>query len=156
MQIYIIAVGGKSPSWIDTGMNQYLTRMPKECKINVVTIAAAKRSKNQTIEQAKIQEQELLVKHTPKNSLCIALDECGQSWTTRNLATRLAQWMQSVSAVTLYIGGPDGLTKEFLAQVDFVWSLSSLTLPHMLVRILLAEQLYRAWTIIQGHPYHRE
>lgn len=156
VQLYILAVGEKAPSWIDAGVNQYISRMPQECKIKVITTATVKRSKNQTIEQAKTREQELLIRHTPENSLRIALDEHGASWTTTKLANKLNQWMQSQPIVTLYIGGPDGLTKEFLTQTDFVWSLSSLTLPHMLVRVLLVEQLYRAWTIIQGHPYHRE
>ena len=156
MQVYILAVGEKPPSWIESGVHQYLTRMPKECRVKIITIANVKRSKSQSTEQLKLREQELLIKHTPKNSLRIALDEHGELWTTTDLANKLSQWMQSVPDVTLYIGGPDGLTKEFLAQTDFIWSLSSLTMPHMLVRVLLVEQLYRAWTINQGHPYHRQ
>lgn len=156
MQFYILAVGEKAPSWVDAGVNQYLSRMPHECKVNFIPITAAKRSKNQTIEQAKVREQEQLVKHTPKDSLRIALDEHGKLLTTKNLAVKLSQWMQTAPIITLYIGGPDGLSKEFLAKSDFVWSLSKLTMPHMLVRVLLVEQLYRAWTITQGHPYHRD
>ena len=156
MQVYILAVGEKAPSWVDAGVNQYISRMPQECKVKIITTATTKRSKNQTTEQAKIREEELLIKYTPENSLRIALDEKGTSWTTTDLASKLGQWMQSVPIVTMYIGGPDGLTEKFLARTDLVWSLSSLTLPHMLVRVLLVEQLYRAWTIIQGHPYHRE
>ncbi len=156
MQVNVVAVGEKSPSWVDAGVNQYLARMPHECKVKVITIAATKRSKNQSIEQAKKLEQELLLKHTPKNSLRIALDEHGETWTTPVLAKKLHKWMQTTANVTIYIGGPDGLAKDLMAQVDIVWSLSSLTMPHMLVRVMLIEQLYRAWTILHGHPYHRE
>ena len=156
VQIYIIAVGEKSPAWIETGINQYINRMPRECNVKIVSIPTSKRSKNKTIKQAQVKEQEQLIKHTPKNSYRIALDELGQSWTTNLLAEKLHKWMQSMPRVTFYIGGPDGFSAEFLEKVDFVWSISSLTLPHMLVRVLLAEQLYRALTIIQRHPYHRE
>ena len=155
MRFNILAVGEKSPSWIEAGVNQYLSRMPRECKVEIKTIAAIKRSKNITIEQTKEHEQEVLIKHTPTNSFRIALDERGESWSTKYLAEQFQQWMQFVPCVTLYIGGPDGFTQKFLEQSDKVWSLSSLTMPHLLVRIMLVEQLYRAWTITQGHPYHR-
>ncbi len=156
MQVFIIAVGGKSPAWIETGILEYLKRMPRECQVQIVSIPIAKRTKNKTIKQVQAKEQELLIKHTPKNSYRIALDELGKSWTTIILAEKLNTWMQSKPNVTFYIGGPDGFSPEFLDNVNLVWSISSLTLPHMLVRILLAEQIYRAWSITQKHPYHRE
>ena len=156
MQFYILAVGEKAPLWVDDGVNLYLSRMPYECKIEFIKIPTSKRSKNQPIEKAKIQEQEQLISHTPKNCLKVALDEKGELWTTINLANKLNQWLQFTPVVTFYIGGPDGFTQEFLAKADHVWSLSALTIPHMLVRVLLVEQLYRAWTVNQGHPYHRE
>jgi len=156
VQIYILAVGERLPSWIEAGVDHYITRMPRECKVQIITNAAVKRSKNRTIKQAQAREQELLIKSTPGNSLRIALDEHGEPWTTSLLAKKIEQWLQFSPVVTFYIGGADGFTKEFLNQADFVWSISSLTMPHMLVRVLLVEQLYRAWTIVQGHPYHRE
>lgn len=156
MQIYIIAVGEKSPSWVDHGVNEYVARMPHECSVKIITVATTKRAKNITIPQAQQREQELLLKASPKNSFRIALDENGKSWSTLNLADKLQSWMQNSPSVILYIGGPDGFTQDFLKKVDLVWSLSLLTLPHMLVRLLLVEQIYRAWTVIQGHPYHRE
>ena len=156
MQINILVVGEKSLSWIEAGVNQYIARMPRECKVQVTTVATAKRTKNHTIKQAQLHEQELLAKHTSSNSLRIALDEHGKPWTSTILAEKLEHWLRSSPTVTFYIGGPDGFTADFLNQADVVWSMSSLTLPHMLVRVLLVEQLYRAWTIIQGHPYHRE
>ena len=156
MQIYILAIGDRSPLWVEAGVAQYLERMPRECNVQIITNATAKRSKNQTIKQTQTREQELLIKSTPSNSLRIALDEHGEPWTTTLLAKKIEQWLQFSPVVSFYIGGPDGFTNEFLDQVDFVWSMSSLTMPHMLVRVLLVEQLYRAWTIAQGHPYHRE
>jgi 23S rRNA (pseudouridine1915-N3)-methyltransferase len=156
VQIYVLAVGNKSPSWVDVGVTEYVSRMPHECKITLVTVATAKRSKNTSTIQAQEKEQALLLKRTPKNSLRVALDEHGKSWATSELASKLETWQQNNPIVTLYIGGPDGFTADFLDQVDMNLSLSKLTMPHMLVRLVLVEQLYRAWTMLQGHPYHRE
>jgi len=156
MQIHIIAVGEKSPAWVASGVDDYLSRMPHECKIKLLTVATTKRSKNISIQQAQDREQALLLKNTPNNSYRIALDEHGKNWTTAVLASKLEFWLQNTPVVTIYIGGPDGFTSDFLGQVDLVLSLSLLTMPHMLVRLVLVEQLYRAWTVIQGHPYHRE
>ena len=156
MQIYILAVGNKSPAWVEAGVAEYLSRMTHECKVKLLTVATTKRAKNISIPQAQEREQALLLKNTPNNSFRVALDEHGKAWTTTVLALKLAEWMQNTSVVTLYIGGPDGFTADFLDQVDLVLSLSSLTMPHMLVRLVIVEQLYRAWTVIQGHTYHRE
>ena len=156
MRIYVLAVGDKSPAWVEEGVAEYLSRMPHECKVKLLTVAATKRAKNTSILQAQEREQALLLKNTPNNSFRVALDEHGKAWTTTALASKLETWMQNTPIVTLYIGGPDGFTADFLNQVDLVLSLSSLTMPHMLVRLVLVEQLYRAWTVIQGHPYHRE
>lgn len=156
MRIYVLAVGDKSPAWVEEGVAEYLSRMPHECKVKLLTVAATKRAKNTSILQAQEREQALLLKNTPNNSFRVALDEHGKAWTTTALASKLETWMQNTPIVTLYIGGPDGFTLDFLNQVNLVLSLSSLTMPHMLVRLVLVEQLYRAWTVIQGHPYHRE
>lgn len=156
MLIYVVAVGDKSPTWVESGVTEYLSRMPHECKVKLVTVSTTKRAKNISISQAQEREQALLLKNTPNNSYRIALDEHGKAWTTTELASKLEAWMQSFPVVTLYIGGPDGFTPDFLNQVDLVMSLSLITMPHMLVRLVLVEQLYRAWTVIQGHPYHRE
>ena len=156
MQINIIAVGNKPPSWVESGVAEYISRMPRECSVNLKTVATTKRSKNSSITQAQQREQELLLKNTSSSSYQIALDENGETWTTATLATKLEAWLQNAPEVTFYIGGPDGFTEDFFNQVDLVLSMSLLTLPHMLVRLVLVEQLYRAWTVIQGHPYHRE
>ncbi len=155
MQINIIAVGEKPPTWVEAGVKQYVTRMPHECKVNLISVSSGKRSKNGNIKQAQRQEEELLLKKTPKESYRIVLDEHGQAWSTTILAQKLDSWLQSFPIITMYIGGPDGFSKDFLLQADSNWSLSTLTLPHMLVRVLLVEQLYRAWSMLQGHPYHR-
>jgi 23S rRNA (pseudouridine1915-N3)-methyltransferase len=156
VQIYVLAVGDKSPSWVDVGVTKYVSRMPHECKITLVTVATSRRSKNTSTLQAQEKEQALLLKRTPSNSLRVALDERGKSWTTSELAAKLDAWQQNYPIVSLYIGGPDGFTADFLSQMDMNLSLSKFTLPHMLVRLVLVEQLYRAWTVLQGHPYHRE
>ncbi len=156
MQIHVIAVGDKSPVWVAQGVSEYTSRMPHECKVKLVTVATTKRAKNISILQAQEREQDLLLKHTPSNSYRVALDERGKTLSTIDLSLKLESWMQTTPILTLYIGGPDGFTPYFLDQVDFVLSLSSLTMPHMLARLVVAEQLYRAWTVIQGHPYHRE
>jgi 23S rRNA (pseudouridine1915-N3)-methyltransferase len=156
VQINIVAVGEKSPNWVAAGVTEYLSRMPHECTVKLKTVATTKRSKNISVSQAQQREQELLLKHTLNNSYRIALDEHGKNWNTTQLAAKMQLWMQDNPVVTLYIGGPDGFTKEFLGKADLVLSLSSLTMPHMLVRLVLVEQLYRAWTVIKGHPYHRE
>ena len=156
MQINVLAVGDKAPSWVDSGVNEYLARMPHECSVKIITVATTKRTKNISISKAQECEQDLLLKASPKNSYRIALDEQGVTWSTIKLATKLEAWLQNTPVVSLYIGGPDGFTDDFLDQVDVVWSLSALTMPHMLVRLVLVEQLYRAWTVIQKHPYHRE
>lgn len=156
MQINIIAVGEKAPNWVDAGVAEYLSRMPHECTVKLITVATTKRSKNSSIAQAQQREQDLLLKNTPKKSYRVALDEHGKTLKTTALAEKMKTWLETCPIVTLYIGGPDGFSEEFLKQVDLVLSLSLLTMPHMLARLVLVEQLYRSWTVIQGHPYHRE
>ncbi len=155
MQINVLAVGDKAPAWVEEGVSEYISRMPNECRVNLKTVAVTKRAKNISTLHAQEREQELLLKHTHKDSFQIALDEQGKAWTTTIFASKLEAWMQTTPAVTLYIGGPDGFTSSFLSQVDLVLSLSPLTMPHMLARLVIVEQLYRAWTVVQGHPYHR-
>ncbi|MEJ2114557.1 MAG: 23S rRNA (pseudouridine(1915)-N(3))-methyltransferase RlmH, partial [Gammaproteobacteria bacterium] len=150
MQINILAVGEKSPSWVMEGVSEYTSRMPHECKVKLVTVSTTKRAKNISILQAQEREQALLLKHTPRNSYRVALDEHGKSLSTSDLASKLESWIQNTPVLALYIGGPDGFTSDFLEQVDIVLSLSSLTMPHMLARLVVVEQLYRAWTVIQG------
>ncbi len=155
MQINIIAVGTKQPDWIEFGVKEYLKRLPKEFNSRIIEIPTAKRSKTTHIERAIAEEGEHMLSVIPKDSFVIALDERGKQWTTASLANELAKWQLEQTAISFLIGGPDGLAQPCRERAHQQWSLSLLTLPHGLVRIVLVEQLYRAWSIIQQHPYHR-
>lgn len=155
MHIHLLAVGSKMPGWVQQGYEEYARRMPPECRLNLVEIPLAKRGKTSAVEQLKQQEGEKLLAAVPKNSRFWALDSGGRSWSTEQLAGQLADWLQGGQDIALLIGGPDGLAPDCLQQADGRWSLSPLTLPHPLVRIIVAEQLYRAMSILKHHPYHK-
>lgn len=155
MQIHLLAVGSKMPDWVSQGYIEYARRMPAECRLNLIEIPLAKRSKNAATEQLKQQEGERLLAAVPKNAELWALDSGGRSWSTEQLAAQLDDWLQGGRDLALLIGGPDGLSRECLQQAAGLWSLSPLTLPHPLVRIIVAEQLYRAVSILKHHPYHK-
>ena len=129
--------------------------MPRECTLQLVEIPLSKRRKSQTSEQAAEEEGQQMLAAIPKDCTVIALDVLGKSWSTETLAGRLQDWLGSGRDVALLVGGPDGLSVDCLARADQKWSLSALTYPHPMVRVILSEQLYRAWTINAGHPYHR-
>ena len=143
------------PAWVVAAYQEYAKRLPRECTLQLVEIALSKRRKSQTPEQAAEEEGQQMLASLPKDCTVIALDVRGNSWSTEALAMRLQDWLGSGRDVALLIGGPDGLSAACLARADLRWSLSALTFPHPLVRVVLAEQLYRAWTINAGHPYHR-
>jgi rRNA large subunit m3Psi methyltransferase RlmH len=143
------------PQWVNDGFQEYAKRMPPELKIEVVELPLGPRGKNQPVERAIAREGEAMLKAIPSSDGVVALDVPGKPWTTEKLAQQLRNWQQSGSNYNLLIGGPDGLAPECLARADQSWSLSPLTLPHPLVRVLLMEQLYRAWTLNAGHPYHK-
>ena len=155
MRIHLIAVGTRMPAWVVAAYQEYAKRLPRECTLQLVEIALSKRRKSQTPEQAAEEEGQQMLASLPKDCTVIALDVRGNSWSTEALAMRLQDWLGSGRDVALLIGGPDGLSAACLARADLRWSLSALTFPHPLVRVVLAEQLYRAWTINAGHPYHR-
>jgi 23S rRNA (pseudouridine1915-N3)-methyltransferase len=155
MRIYLLAIGTKMPQWLNKGYEEYSHRMPSKCKLILKEITAEKRNKNSNIETIQNKEARKLLSAIPKNARVIALDSQGTLWSTEKLATRMENWMMSGQDIALLIGGPDGLTPELLNQANEHWSLSNLTFPHPLVRIIVAEQLYRAWTITENHPYHR-
>ncbi|MCK4869579.1 MAG: 23S rRNA (pseudouridine(1915)-N(3))-methyltransferase RlmH [Gammaproteobacteria bacterium] len=156
MIINIIAIGRNMPAWVETTFHEYQKRLPKELQIKLIELPLIKRSKNISAEKIKQQEAEQILKAIPEKSLIIALDEHGKEKTTTELATQLQNWRENYSAVTLLIGGPDGLAPVCRQTAQETWSLGKLTFPHPLVRIILAEQLYRAWSILNNHPYHRE
>ncbi len=155
MRIYLLAIGTKMPLWVSKGYEEYAQRMPSKCKLILKEIPAEKRSKNSNIELIQNKEASKLFNAIPKNAFIVALDGQGAIWSTEKLAIQMENWMMSGQDIALLIGGPDGLTTEVLAKAHQHWSLSKLTFPHPLVRIIVAEQLYRAWTITENHPYHR-
>lgn len=155
MRIHLIAVGTRMPAWVTAGYEEYARRMPRECTLRLVEIAPGRRGKSAGVDQAVAAEGRQMLAALPKDCRVIALDVRGQGWDTEALAGRLQDWLGAGRDVALLVGGPDGLAAECLDRADSRWSLSPLTFPHALVRILLAEQLYRAWTLGAGHPYHR-
>ncbi len=155
MRISIIAVGSKMPGWVDQAVQDYGVRMPRELKLQWREIPLARRGKDNNTEALCRREGEQILKAIPAGDQVIALDGRGASWSTEQLAKKLGDWQMSGDNYSLLIGGPDGLSPPCLARATQRWSLSNLTLPHPLVRVLLAEQLYRAWTITVNHPYHR-
>ena len=156
MRVSVVAVGTRMPAWVEQGVADYLVRMPRELKIEWREIPLARRGKDRTTGQLRAREGAQMLKAIPAADRVIALDVNGRSLSTEQLARQLEAWQMSGDNYSLLIGGPDGLDEACLQRADQCWSLSALTLPHPLVRVLLAEQLYRAWTITVNHPYHRE
>lgn len=152
----MLAVGRRMPAWVDAGVADYLKRFPPECKLQLQEIEPAHRSKNVPADRYRAEEAERLLTAVPKGASVVALDERGKSPGSTELARWLESWMQEGRDIALLIGGPDGLDERCLQAASLHWSLSPLTLPHALVRVILAEQLYRAWSILRKHPYHRE
>lgn len=143
------------PAWVTEGYQEYAKRMPRECSLQLHEISPAKRGKSGSSSQWMREEGERILAAIPDSHHVVALDVQGQSWHTEHLAEQLKNWMADGRDVSLIIGGPDGLTTECLQRANQRWSLSPLTLPHPLVRIVMSEQIYRAWTVLQNHPYHR-
>jgi 23S rRNA (pseudouridine1915-N3)-methyltransferase len=135
------------PDWVSSACNDYLKRMPADCSIELKEIKP---------DLSPAKEAVKIVAAIPKGVRLIALDERGKDLSTQGIAEQLAQWRQDGGDVTFVIGGADGLDASIKQKANTIWRLSSLTLPHAMARVLLTEQLYRAWTILQGHPYHRE
>jgi 23S rRNA (pseudouridine1915-N3)-methyltransferase len=155
MQLIIAAVGHKMPAWIESGFGEYAKRMPPDCRIQLKEIKPVDRSGSRTTETVMAQERTKIEAAIPKGARIVALDERGKDVTTQQLSQLLTQWQQDGRDVTFVIGGADGLDPGLKASADMLIRISSLTLPHGMVRVLLAEQLYRAWSITQNHPYHR-
>jgi 23S rRNA (pseudouridine1915-N3)-methyltransferase len=155
MRIHLLAVGRRMPEWVRTGFAEFAQRLPPECRLELKEIEPGERGKGRDPSRAMTEEGERLLAALPKSAQVIALDERGKEWSSAELAQRLQAWMQDGRDIALLIGGADGLAPEVTARADVRWSLSKLTLPHALVRVLAAEQLYRAWSILKNHPYHR-
>ncbi len=155
MNINLIAVGTRMPAWVNEGYREYARRFPRECRLKLTEIPSGQRVRSGTVERAVSEEGKRMLAELVPRQRVIALDVNGRSWSTPQLAGQFHQWMQQGQDVSLLVGGPDGLSLSCLERAEQRWSLSPLTLPHPLVRVVLAEQLYRAWTIMVGHPYHR-
>ncbi len=155
MRIHLIAVGKRMPDWVTAGFEEYRRRMPPECRIELVEIAAGQRGKGADLARLQREEGERMLAAIPKGAEVVALDARGRMVDTEDLAEWLDGWLGGGRDVAMLIGGPEGLAPACRERADRIWSLSPLTFPHPLVRIVVAEQLYRAMSILKGHPYHR-
>ena len=156
MKLWLVTVGHKMPDWVNAGFNEYAKRMPRETKIELLTIKPEPRTMGKSVPQMMEAEAQRILNALPPNCLCIALDERGAAWTTRYLADKMQQWMGEGHDVVFIIGGADGLHETVKNGAQQLLALSAMTLPHGMVRVLLAEQLYRAHSLLHNHPYHRD
>ena len=143
------------PRWVQEGYHEYARRLPAECALELVEIGAGARRKSADIARVLREEGKRLLQAVPKGSRVVALDVKGRGWSTEQLAGRLERWMADGRDLALLVGGPEGLSRECVEAAEERWSLSPLTLPHPLVRVVVAEALYRAWSLMRNHPYHR-
>ena len=151
----MIAAGRRQPEWVQAGYREYARRLRGACTLDLVEIALGRRSASSPAHQAVEQEAERMMRAIPRDARVVVLSVDGAPWSTPQLAARMEHWMAGGAPVCLLVGGPDGLSPRVVDRADERWSLSPLTLPHGLVRPLVAEALYRAWSFNQGHPYHR-
>lgn len=155
MKLRIISVGHKMPAWVESACADFTKRMPRELSVEIVDIKPEKRAAGNSTENIQLIEAKRILEAAGRDFL-IACDERGQEVTTLQLAEKMQTWQTLGRDVSIIIGGADGLHASLKQQANWLWSLSKLTLPHAFVRVLLAEQLYRAYSVIQNHPYHRE
>ena len=155
MRIRLVAIGEKMPGWVGTAWSEYARRLGGAVNLELVEVPADKRGRTADIARVRKEEGERLLKAVPDRSRIIALDVGGRQWSTLELARTMGDWMQDGRDVALLVGGPEGLDSACLKAAERRWSLSALTFPHPLVRVIVAEQVYRAWSVIEGHPYHR-
>ncbi|MBE6422240.1 MAG: 23S rRNA (pseudouridine(1915)-N(3))-methyltransferase RlmH [Succinivibrio sp.] len=155
MKLIIIAVGNKMPSWVTEAFTDYQKRFPPEMKLVLEEIAPVKRNGKNSDEKAKELEAKMILEALPKKAYIVALDERGKQFTSLELGDKVGVWQNLGMDVVLIIGGPNGLTDEVRNKANELWSLSKLTLPHPLVRVFLAETIYRGWSIYANLPYHR-
>lgn len=155
MRIHLIAVGDRVPGWVEQGYAEYARRLPPECALELVEIAPGRRTKGADLSRTLQDECARMQAAIPKQSRVLALDVQGRQWSTAELARQLEGWLRNGCDLALLVGGPDGLAPACRARADLAWSLSRLTLPHAVVRVVVAEQIYRAWSILARHPYHR-
>jgi 23S rRNA (pseudouridine1915-N3)-methyltransferase len=155
LQISLVVVGEKMPDWVTRGYLEYEKRIRGRTRLQLVEIPAGKRGKNADIPRIIQTEEQKIRGAIPQQAHIIALDRIGKSWSTIELSQRMQNWIDSGDQIALVVGGPEGLSDQFIQSANETWSLSSLTFAHPLVRVLLAEQLYRCHSILEGSPYHR-
>ena len=155
MKLRIVALGHRMPAWVATGYAEYAKRVPHEYAVDLVELKPASRASGKSVAQLLVAEG-VRIRAACAGCTLVALDECGEAWTTRQLADRLQRWRDSAQDVAFVVGSADGLDNALKRDASAVFALSALTLPHGLVRIILAEQLYRAASVLAGHPYHRD
>ena len=155
MHIRLLAVGDRQPGWVDDAFESYARRLPVQWKFGLVPIATVARAGESDAGKAVELEGQAVLRRLKAAERVVALDERGKQLSSPGLSRLLADWQREGRDVALVIGGPDGLSGECLGRAELRWSLSRLTLPHGLARVVVAEQLYRAWSLLQGHPYHR-
>lgn len=155
MRIHLLAVGTRSAPWVSAGFQDYVARLPRECALRLTEVPTAKRTRNTPVATMLEKEGARLLAAVPVGARVLALDRLGEPWDSRTLSAMINRWLLDSRDVALLVGGPDGLAPACLERAESCWSLSPLTLPHGLVRVVIAEQLYRAFALLHGHPYPR-
>lgn len=155
MKLHLVACGTRPPDWLAAGFDDYARRFRHPLRLELHEIAVTQRRGGKTAERAAEEEGHRIIRCVPRDVRLVVLDPDGSPWTTEKLASNLKDWLAEGRDVAFAIGGPDGLSDAVLERANSRWSLGPLTLPHMLVRLIVVEQLYRAWSILENHPYHR-
>ena len=155
MRIRLISVGSKMPGWVEDGYKEYSRRLGADLKLDLVEIPLNRRNKGADVNRLQEKEANQMLAAVGQDDLVVTMEIKGKAWSTEQLADNMGDWMHSGRNVSLLVGGPEGLHPSCMAQAYLRWSLSPLTLPHPLVRVVVAEQVYRAWSILKNHPYHK-
>jgi 23S rRNA (pseudouridine1915-N3)-methyltransferase len=155
MRVQIVAIGDRMPGWVEQGYHEYIKRIGSGFTVELAEISPEKRGKSSDVQRIMQKEAGRMRQSIPKGNYIVALDRDGRSWSTEDLANHIAEWQQDGTNISILIGGPEGMSQELLDKADVRISLSAMTFPHPVVRIILAEQLYRAYSILNHHPYHK-
>jgi 23S rRNA (pseudouridine1915-N3)-methyltransferase len=156
MRIAVISASNKQPDWVRAGFDAYAKRLRGNVQLELIEVALSRRHASAPVARLIADEGKRMLAAAPKGAYLVALDIGGRAWSTGDLAARLQSWIANGQPVGLLVGGPDGLAPECLEQAGERWALSALTLPHGLARVVVAEAVYRAWSLLEHHPYHRE